>query len=128
MFRLVRGVGLMTLLGAFILPVCGADVKKAPTKRIDEVEKDEKTEKTTDKKPGKEKVEVDPYVTVGTFEGQVKQVEAGTKTFTLELINRQPDLQDVAANANRMAQLQQQLIQQQAQANRNNGFNQQAIF
>ena len=93
MFRLIRGTGLLVLLGAFILPVSGADVKKDPPKRIDEVDKSDKdkTDKTdkTDKKPGKEK-EVDPYVTVAQFEGNVKQVGSGTKTFTLELINRQP--------------------------------------
>ena len=116
MFRLIRFTGLFVLVGAFILPVSGADVKKEP-KKIDDVEKSEKSEKTDKDKKGKEK-EADPYVTVATFEGNVKQVGSGTKTFTLELVNRQLDQQDAAANAQRMQQLQVQLAQQRAQNNR----------
>jgi hypothetical protein len=114
MLRLIRCTGLFILLSAFILPVSGADVKKE-SKKIDDVDKSEKSEKT-DKK-GKEK-ETDPYVTVATLEGTVKQVGSGTKTFTVELVNRQLDPQDTAANAQRMQQLQVQLAQQRAQNNR----------
>ena len=127
MFRLLRITGLLILLGAFIfiVPASGAD-KKEPPKKIDEIDKSEKSDKT-DKKTGKEK-ETDPYITVATFEGSVKQVGGSTKTFTLELVNRQIDQQDATANATRMLQLQQQMAQQTAQANRNNNFNQAAIL
>jgi hypothetical protein len=110
MSRLLRTSGLFLLLGGFMLPAFAADTSK------------------TDKKGTKDSKDADAYVQVATYEGTVKKAEGGSRSFTVELVNRQLDPQDVAARAQRLAQLQAQLVQQTATANKNNGFNRQAIF
>lgn len=117
MLRFLRWTGLFLILGAFVLPVSGAD-KADPRKKTD----DEKSEKTKGAEKGKEH---DGYVTVATYEGTITQVAPSTRTFTLQMINRSIDPQDAAANAQRMAQLQQQLAQQRL---RNPGAAQQTLF
>jgi hypothetical protein len=99
MLPFIRWTGLCVLIGAFVLPVLGADEKDAKKAATDDPEK--KGEKKTEKK-------VDDYVVVGTYDGQVKDVSPAQKTFTLVVMQR---VQDPEA-AKRLAQLQAQLAQQ----------------
>jgi hypothetical protein len=115
MLPLLRWTGLCVLLTAFVIPTFAADEKKDAKKT------DEKSAKTKDSKDGKEKEEVPDYVVVGTVDGVVKEVSA--RSISLTVITREPD----PAAIQRLGQLQAQMAQHQATANKNNGFNLQAL-
>jgi hypothetical protein len=111
MIPLFRWLGLIVLCATIVLPTLAAD--KDGT--------DSPSKKTTDKKKDKKEAE-DEYVLLGHQEGIVLEAPAGQR-FKMQVITYVPDQAAIA----RLAQLNVQLLQQKAQANRNNGFNQAAI-